>query len=97
MSQNSANDANFVELGRHIERVGAKLRRLERGTPAYEQSVEDSEDYYERVIQLRQYSIDTLQLEADEARARFSRLCIAVVATIVLAGAGAAVFFMVAL
>lgn len=74
MEETEANDANFTELGRHIERLGVRLRKLDRGSTAYEQGVEDIEAYYERTIQLRQYTIDALKLEMTDARLKYTAL-----------------------
>ena len=74
MPETSANEANFDELGRHIERLGLRLRKMHKGTDEYTQSLEDLEAYYERTVQLRQYSIDTLRIELKDAITRYSRL-----------------------
>ena len=74
MNETSANEANFTELGRHIERIGTRLRKLDRGSIAYEQGVEDLEDYYERTVQLRQYTIDALTDEVAESRRQHAAL-----------------------
>lgn len=74
MDETSANDANFSELGRHIERIGTRLRKLDRGGIAYEQGIEDLEDYYERTVQLRQYTIDSLKDEVAESRLQHAAL-----------------------
>ena len=74
MEETEANDANFTELGRHIERLGVRLRKMDRGSAAYEQGIEDVEDYYERTIQLRQYTIDALKLEMTDAQLKYAAM-----------------------
>ena len=84
MDENTANEANIEELGRHISRIGARLRA--KATNGYDQGLEDLEAYYERTVQLRQYTIDTLRDEVKEARHRLSRF-----RTLVLVAVGTAI------
>jgi uncharacterized protein (DUF3084 family) len=74
MDENSANDANLSEIGRHIERIGSQLRKLPRQSDAYAQGLEDIEAYYERTVQLRQYTIDALRGDVADAQRRVAWL-----------------------
>jgi hypothetical protein len=94
MQETSANEANFDELGRNIERLGVRLRKLHKGSDEYTQSLQDLEDYYERTVQLRQYSIDTLREELKDAFARHSKFRNAVflVLFVILSTGGAVIY-----
>ena len=54
--ENSANKANYEELGEHIKLLSAKAKTGKLS----ESQVEDLEDYYERALQLRVMHNSTL-------------------------------------
>jgi predicted ATPase len=73
MDENDANVANISELQEHISLAAARARTLT-GEPRAE-SLTDLQDYYERMIQIRKYTIETLQETAKEvARAHRATL-----------------------
>ena len=71
MADNSAARANFEELKGHITLASKRIKALEPGTDAYNQSLEDLEDYYERTIQLRKLQADTALEERNETIKKF--------------------------
>jgi len=100
MPENSANEANMTELRRHIKRIGNRLENLDRGSVAYEQGIADVEDYYERIIQLRQYTIndlseDVLQIEGKYTALKRS-LCMAVTVLLLLLGGSTGIYWTIA-
>jgi hypothetical protein len=64
MDENDANAANISELQEHISLAAARARTLT-GDQRTE-SLTDLQDYYERAIQIRKYTIATLQETAKE-------------------------------
>ena len=92
MEQNDANRANFIELGEHIKRLGQRA-----GANPTPEIVEDLEDNYERLLQLRVMRNNDLELDLVEARAALrwrDQVGVAVVGIAVLqAGAGVEVLF----
>lgn len=64
--ENDANLANYAELGEHIKRLGLKARGQVKGSEGYGETVEDLEDYYERLVQMKSMRADTLQCELVE-------------------------------
>lgn len=65
--ENEANAANFEELEAHIQRLSGKLGGMAAGTDTYAETKELMEDYYERLIAMKNMSIDTLQCRLVEA------------------------------
>ena len=66
--QNSANEANYEELGNHIKLLSAQGK----SGKLTERQVEDLEDYYERALQLRVIANSTLTEELKEAKQKIS-------------------------
>lgn len=67
--ENEANAANIEELTAHIQRTGAKLGGMNPGTEQYGETKELLEDYYERLVSIKNMSINTLQERLTEAEA----------------------------
>ncbi len=68
MADNDAARANFEELKNHIELANKRIKSLQPGTEAYDQSVNELSDYYERTVQLRKMQADTAIEERNEAQ-----------------------------
>ena len=66
--QNSANEANYEELGNHIKLLSAQGK----SGKLTERQIEDLEDYYERALQLRVIANLTLTEELKEAKQKIS-------------------------
>ena len=68
--ENEANAANVKELHVHIDRTTAKLDAMPTSAPAYAETKELLEDYYERLLQIRDMSQATLQQRMADEEAR---------------------------
>ena len=64
--ENEANAANFEELDAHIKRISGKLAGMNPGTESYAETKELMEDYYERLVSMKNMSINTLQCRLAE-------------------------------
>ena len=84
--ENHANDANVTELNAHIVRLTAKLEAMTPGTEQPAESVTLLEEYYERLLQIREMSITTATealAEAQTTHARRQRTLVAIVLMLV--------------
>jgi len=72
--ENEANTANVDELDAHIKRIGTKLAGMPRGTEQYAETKELLEDYYERLLQIRTMTIDTLHARLEETEREASQV-----------------------
>ena len=84
--ENHANDANVTELNAHIVHLTAKLEAMTPGTEQHAESVSLLEAYYERLLQIREMSINTVTIALDAeqtARIRQRRAFLAVVGVLV--------------
>ena len=72
-NENSANAANIAELDAHIKLAAQKLKTLQPTSEAYKENVELLEDYYERIVQIKNMRNETLEeiVRENEARYRF--------------------------
>jgi uncharacterized membrane protein YhdT len=70
MMENEANAANVTEIETRIERLAGKIRDLVPGTQAHTDIKEDMEDYYDRLIQIKQMRVDTLEETLKESLER---------------------------
>lgn len=77
MEENAANQANIAELDEHIRRLGGRLDTMPAGTEAYAETRQSLEDYYERLLQIRQMRTDTLEGLLEESTAELSRVGLA--------------------
>ena len=68
--ENEANAANVEELRAHIARTTAKLDAMNPSAPLYGETKELLEDYYERLLQIRDMSVATLQQRMADEEAR---------------------------
>lgn len=68
--ENDANAANVAELQAHISLAAARANTLAPGTRAAEENITDLQDYYERMVQIRKMTIDTLQETLGEVHSR---------------------------
>ena len=64
--ENDANAANVAELQAHINLAAARAQSLQPGSKQAEQNVTDLQDYYERLVQIRRMTIETLQETSKE-------------------------------
>ena len=67
MAENDANEANVAELQAHIDLASARAQAL--GPTRCADSLTDLTDYYERLVQIRRMTIDTLTETAKETEA----------------------------
>ena len=74
MADNHAAKANFDELKSHIDLAAKRLKALQPGTEAHSQTLEDLEDYYERILQLKKMQADTALEERNETKSAAARL-----------------------
>ena len=77
MEENDANKANIAELDQHIKRLGGRLDAMAVGTEAYAETRQSLEDYYERLLQIRQMRTDTLEGLLEESTAELTRTSVA--------------------
>lgn len=84
--ENDANDANVSELNAHIKRHAGKLNTMTPGSERYAETVELLEDYYDRLLQIREMSITTAKealVEEQATHTRARRAFAAIVALLV--------------
>ena len=72
MEENEANAANVTEIETRIDRLAGKLRGLVPGTQAHTDVSEDIEDYYDRLVQIKQMRVNTLEELLQESKERES-------------------------
>ncbi|MGB0679654.1 MAG: hypothetical protein ACPGUV_08340 [Polyangiales bacterium] len=77
MEENDANKANIAELDEHIKRLGGRLDAMAVGTEAYAETRQSLEDYYERLLQIRQMRTDTLEGLLEESTAELEKTSVA--------------------
>ena len=77
MEENDANLANIAELDEHIKRLGGRLDAMTVGSDAYAETRQQLEDYYDRLLQIRQMRTDTLEVLLEESAAQLSRTTLA--------------------
>jgi hypothetical protein len=65
--ENDANVANDTELAAHIALASARAKAA---MPGATETLQDLEDYYERALQIRMMTVDTLKEAGREASAR---------------------------
>lgn len=72
MAENDANEANVAELQAHIDLASARAQAL--GPTRCADSLTDLTDYYERLVQIRRMTIDTLTETAKETEVSHKRV-----------------------
>lgn len=70
MDENEANAANITELEARIGRLNGKLRELMPGTSPHARAEEDLEDYYDRLVQIKNMRVETLSELLRESQER---------------------------
>lgn len=68
--ENEANVANVTEIEARLNRLAGKLRDLVPGTAAHNDIKEDMEDYYDRLVQIKQMRVNTLEELLKESEER---------------------------
>jgi hypothetical protein len=71
-TENEANEANVAELQAHIDLASARAQAV--GPTRGADSLTDLTDYYERLVQIRRMTIDTLTETAKEAEANHKQV-----------------------
>ena len=94
MDENEANIANVTEIEGRLDRLATKLRSLVPGSEAHAEVKEDMEDYYERLVQIKQMRVATLEEELKDMTALRDRterafndqtiLCLALIMAVLL-------------
>ena len=68
--ENEANAANVTEIEARLNRLAGKLRDLVPGSTAHNDVKEDMEDYYDRLVQIKEMRVNTLEELLKESEER---------------------------